>query len=135
MFDYVRCIYYVQDNGEGHINCTGQDCQDVFNAGCTSSGKYTIQPAEWPGCPFQVYCNMTDFAVESGHAGCEGGGWTVSRLDQGVEPDTLKYLLLLLLFFLHLFRLHVNTVNFDNMYSGPAFNINNTNFITQFLII
>ena len=49
---------------------------------------------------------MTDLAVESGPAGCEGGGWTVSRLDQEVEPETLKYF-----FPLHLFRLHVNTVN------------------------
>lgn len=42
------------------------DCRDVYNAGFTDNGVYTISPTGWPGSSFEVYCNMTD-----------GGGWTV----------------------------------------------------------
>ncbi|KAJ8033600.1 Ficolin-1 [Holothuria leucospilota] len=42
------------------------DCADIYNAGITDSGVYTIKPTDWTGSPFEVYCNMTD-----------GGGWTV----------------------------------------------------------
>lgn len=42
------------------------DCADAYNQGFNESGIYTIKPLNWPGSPFEVYCNMTD-----------GGGWTV----------------------------------------------------------
>ncbi|XP_071837510.1 ryncolin-1-like isoform X2 [Apostichopus japonicus] len=43
-----------------------KDCSDVFNAGFTTNGIYTINPTNWNGASFDVFCNMTD-----------GGGWTV----------------------------------------------------------
>ncbi|XP_071837520.1 fibrinogen-like protein A isoform X3 [Apostichopus japonicus] len=43
-----------------------KDCLDVFNAGNTTDGIYTIKPTNWNGASFDVFCNMTD-----------GGGWTV----------------------------------------------------------
>ncbi|KAJ8033638.1 IgGFc-binding protein [Holothuria leucospilota] len=53
--------------GDGQ-NCevVATDCADIYNANITDSGVYTIKPTNWPGSPFEVYCNMTD-----------GGGWTV----------------------------------------------------------
>ncbi|XP_071830429.1 fibrinogen-like protein A [Apostichopus japonicus] len=43
-----------------------KDCLDVFNAGSTTNGIYTIKPTNWTGDSFDVFCSMTD-----------GGGWTV----------------------------------------------------------
>ncbi|KAJ8033643.1 Fibrinogen C domain-containing protein 1 [Holothuria leucospilota] len=53
--------------GDGQ-NCDviATDCADIYNAGITDGGVYTIKPTDWPGSPFEVYCNMAD-----------GGGWTV----------------------------------------------------------
>lgn len=53
--------------GDGQ-NCevVATDCADIYNAGVTDSGVYTIKPTDWNGPAFVVYCNMTD-----------GGGWTV----------------------------------------------------------
>ncbi|XP_071836948.1 uncharacterized protein [Apostichopus japonicus] len=42
------------------------DCQEVYDAGHTQDGVYTIKPTGWPGSPFNVSCNMEN-----------GGGWTV----------------------------------------------------------
>ncbi|KAJ8033760.1 Fibrinogen-like protein A [Holothuria leucospilota] len=41
------------------------DCADIYDGGVTDSGVFTIKPTDWPGSPFEVYCDMTD-----------GGGWT-----------------------------------------------------------
>ncbi|XP_071837237.1 uncharacterized protein [Apostichopus japonicus] len=43
-----------------------RDCQDVYDAGRTKDGVYTIMPTGWPGLPFNVSCRMGN-----------GGGWTV----------------------------------------------------------
>ncbi|KAJ8033603.1 Fibrinogen C domain-containing protein 1 [Holothuria leucospilota] len=53
-------------DGETCVSTTPTDCADIYNGGVTDSSVYTIKPTNWPGPPFQVYCNMTD-----------GGGWTV----------------------------------------------------------
>ncbi|KAJ8033499.1 Angiopoietin-1 [Holothuria leucospilota] len=43
------------------------DCLKVYeDDNSRPSGIYNIKPANWPGLPFEVYCNMAD-----------GGGWTV----------------------------------------------------------
>ncbi|PIK39724.1 Fibrinogen-like 1 [Apostichopus japonicus] len=42
------------------------DCQEVYDAGHTQDGVYTIMPTGWPGLPFNVSCKMEN-----------GGGWTV----------------------------------------------------------
>lgn len=43
------------------------NCLDLYNAGFVYDGIYKINPANWSGPAFDVYCNMSD-----------GGGWTVS---------------------------------------------------------
>ncbi|KAJ8047330.1 IgGFc-binding protein [Holothuria leucospilota] len=56
--------------GDGQIcisTSTFSDCYEIFSAGITSDGVYTVTPNGWTGAPFEVYCNMS-----------HGGGWTVS---------------------------------------------------------
>ncbi|PIK35696.1 hypothetical protein BSL78_27477, partial [Apostichopus japonicus] len=53
-----------------------RDCQDVYDAGNTQDGVYSIMPTGWPGSPFNVHCRMH---------GDEG--WTVfqRRTDDGIS--------------------------------------------------
>lgn len=44
------------------------NCQDVFKAGYTDNGVYTVTPSNWNETAFNVFCNMS-----------EGDGWTVSK--------------------------------------------------------
>ncbi|KAJ8033533.1 Zonadhesin [Holothuria leucospilota] len=53
--------------GNGQSCAKGTDCMDLYNAGVTTDGVYTIQPTGWPSPGFQVYCEMES----------NGGGWTV----------------------------------------------------------
>ncbi|XP_071836740.1 angiopoietin-related protein 1-like [Apostichopus japonicus] len=48
------------------------DCKDVYDAGHTQDGIYTILPSGWPGSPFTVYCKMDN-----------GGRWTVFQRHSG----------------------------------------------------
>lgn len=54
--------------GDGQ-NCTviASDCMELYNAGVTTDGVYTIHPTGWVGSAFDVYCEMES----------NGGGWTV----------------------------------------------------------
>ncbi|KAJ8033834.1 Ryncolin-4 [Holothuria leucospilota] len=67
--DGIRGCYCNEGfKGDGET-CTPlyRDCYDVYEAGITADGVYSILPAGWPGEPFSVLCNMTS----------DGGGWTV----------------------------------------------------------
>ncbi|KAJ8033292.1 hypothetical protein HOLleu_23482 [Holothuria leucospilota] len=48
------CLPGFYGNG---VNCTRfHDCQDLFDAGYTAEGVYTLKPSGWSGPPFDVYC-------------------------------------------------------------------------------
>lgn len=66
-----QCVCNAGFTGDGTA-CKGPhtDCFDIFKAGYTDDGVYTIIPAGWNNLPFSVYCNMSN-----------GGGWTVKYGD------------------------------------------------------
>ncbi|XP_071836658.1 uncharacterized protein [Apostichopus japonicus] len=59
------CNEGYEGDGETCV-CLYTDCKDVYDAGHTKDGVYTVLPTEWPGPAFSVYCKMDN-----------GGGWTV----------------------------------------------------------
>ncbi|XP_071836585.1 uncharacterized protein [Apostichopus japonicus] len=63
-------------DGEDCRSLSPRDCQDVYDAGNTQDGVYSIMPTGWPGSPFNVHCRMH---------GDEG--WTVfqRRTDDGTS--------------------------------------------------
>ena len=65
--DVHKCYCISGYQGDGEICNINTNCLDFFNDGITTNGIYTINPTNWSGSPFEVFCNMT-----------EGGGWTVS---------------------------------------------------------
>lgn len=71
--DIRKCYCISGYHGDGEICANIKDCLDVFNAGSTTSGVYTIKPSNWSGLPFDVYCDMSQ----------DGGGWTV-----GLHPSS-----------------------------------------------
>ncbi|KAJ8033893.1 Ryncolin-4 [Holothuria leucospilota] len=68
--DEVRKCYCnegSEGDGETCIRTSFSDCYDALQAGRTTDGVYTIMPTNWPGSPFEVFCNMS----------FGDGGWTV----------------------------------------------------------
>ncbi|KAJ8033879.1 Ficolin-2 [Holothuria leucospilota] len=55
------------DSPPTDVSTSFTDCNDVFSAGNTQDGVYSIRPTEWTGSPFDVFCNMS----------IDGGSWTV----------------------------------------------------------
>lgn len=51
------------------VETTAIDCLDLYNAGITSDGIYTVYPSGWSDAGFHVYCDMST----------SPGGWTVSE--------------------------------------------------------
>ncbi|KAJ8028713.1 Ryncolin-2 [Holothuria leucospilota] len=69
-----------ETNGSHHCQCNqglvgdgkncyvvATDCLELYNAGVTTDGVYTIFPTGWEQSGFEVYCEMES----------NGGGWTV----------------------------------------------------------
>ncbi|KAJ8033951.1 Ryncolin-4 [Holothuria leucospilota] len=61
------CNEGFEGDGERCTSNVFKDCYEAYEAGHTTDGIYTIMPTEWPGSPFDVFCNMT----------FGDGGWTV----------------------------------------------------------
>ncbi|KAJ8032938.1 Ficolin-1 [Holothuria leucospilota] len=61
-----RCKDAFEGDGQTCI-ALPTDCMELYNAGNTADGVYTIYPKSWSGSKFDVYCDMKT----------DGGGWTI----------------------------------------------------------
>ncbi|KAJ8033175.1 Fibrinogen C domain-containing protein 1 [Holothuria leucospilota] len=60
-----QCVCKHGFSGDGETCVQISDCYDIFKAGFTEDGVYSIYPTDWPSDLFDVYCEMSE------------GGWTV----------------------------------------------------------
>ncbi|KAJ8050470.1 Angiopoietin-1 [Holothuria leucospilota] len=116
------CQCYCDDGFKGNgQNCEpdATDCADVYNAGFRQSGVYTIKPTNWPGSPFEAYCNMT-------HGG--GGRYRVTHHLMKFKVSLVKTLTAFLNYIMFMFvYVHGEVSSFYLLFSkfNLSFNVKN----------